>query len=189
MVAPGTVGVFNGKGTRNFFNFYPYGSQYLGAVSVTAIDTNGDGKYEIATGTGAGVPPHVKVFNDRMQTLASFYAFGVNYTAGINLSAGDLNNDGRQELIVATNGGVQATVKVFNPLNPAQVRQTSVFPGFTGKIDIGVVNYRNNGQLAIIVGAGPGAQPAVSILNGLNFAIIDAYFAFEESFRGGVSVA
>ena len=187
--APGTVGVFNGKGTRNFFNFYPYGSQYLGAVSVTAIDTNGDGKYEIATGTGAGVAPHVKVFNDRMQTLASFYAFGVNYTAGINLSAGDLNNDGRQELIVATNGGVQATVKVFNPLNPAQVRQTSVFPGFTGKIDIGVVNYRNNGQLAIIVGAGPGAQPAVSILNGLNFAIIDAYFAFEESFRGGVSVA
>lgn len=187
--APGTVGVFNGKGTRNFFNFYPYGSQYLGAVTVTAIDTNGDGKYEIATGTGAGVAPHVKVFNDRMQTLASFYAFSVNYTAGINLAAGDLNNDGRQELIVATNGGVQATVKVFNPLNPAQVRQTSVFPGFTGKIDIGVVNYRNNGQLAIVVGAGAGAQPAVSILNGLNFAIIDAYFAFEESFRGGVSVA
>lgn len=188
-VASGTVGVFNGKGTRNFFNFYPYGSQYHGAVSVTAIDTNGDGKYEIATGTGAGVAPHVKVFNDRIQTLASFYAFSVNYTAGINLAAGDLNNDGRQELIVATNGGTQATIRVFNPLNPTQVRQTAVFPGFTGKIDIGVVDYRSNGQLGIVVGAGPGAQPVVNILNGLNFAVIDAYFAFEESFRGGVSVA
>jgi hypothetical protein len=41
----------------------------------------------------------------------------------------------------------------------------------------------------MIVGAGAGSTPTVNILNGRSLAVIDAFFAFERDFKGGVSVA
>ena len=69
------------------------------------------------------------------------------------------------------------------------VTRKTVFPGFTGAANVGVVDYQDSGNLAVIVGAGASSTPTVNILNGRNLAVIDAFFAFERTFRGGVSVA
>ena len=130
--------------------------------------------------------------NNRVTAVSSFYAFSTSYRGGVTVSAGDLNGDGRQELIVGTGGGTQSEVKIFNlanSANPAMVSRKTVFPGFTGAANVGVVDYQDSGNLAVIVGAGASSTPTVNILNGRNLAVIDAFFAFERTFRGGVSVA
>jgi len=190
-----TVAAFNSTGSSRLVQFQPFGANFRAAVRVSTIDTSGGGQSDIVTAAGSGAVPVVRTYrygNNRVSVVSSFYAFNTSYRGGVTVSSGDLNGDGRQELIVGTGGGTQAEVRVYNlsnPANPALVSRKTVFPGFTGAANVGVVDYKDSGNLAMVVGAGAGSTPTVNILNGRSLAVIDAFFAFERNFRGGVSVA
>ncbi|MFM7540884.1 MAG: Ig-like domain-containing protein [Planctomycetota bacterium] len=195
MTGVATVAVFNSTGSTRLVQFQPFGASFRAAAQVSAIDTTGGGTSDIVTAAGSGGSPLVRTYrfsNNRVTMVSSFFAFSSAYRGGVTVAAGDLNGDGRQELIVGTGGGTQAEIRVYNlgnPANPVQTARKVVFAGFTGAANVGIVDYQNSGNLAIIVGAGPGSTPTVNILNGRNLAVIDAFFAFERDFRGGVSVA
>ena len=190
-----TVAAFNSTGSNRLVQFQPFGANFRAAVRISSIDTSGGGQSDIVTAAGSGGVPVVRTYrygNNRVTAVSSFYAFSTSYRGGVTVSAGDLNGDGRQELIVGTGGGTQSEVKIFNlanSANPTMVTRKTVFPGFTGAANVGVVDYQDSGNLAVIVGAGASSTPTVNILNGRNLAVIDAFFAFERTFRGGVSVA
>src|SRR5262249_25464390 len=75
---PGTV--FAGRSGMLVASFRAYSRGYLGGVSVAAGDVDGDGRAEIATASGAGVSPHVKLFVGATgQELSSFYAYDRAY--------------------------------------------------------------------------------------------------------------
>lgn len=63
------------------------------------------------------------------------------------------------------------------------------FPGFTGEIRVASADVNGDGVPDLIAGAGPNGGPRVRVLNGVNLTTIADIFAFEPSFRGGVSVA
>jgi hypothetical protein len=195
MTGVATVAVFNSTGSSRLVQFQPFGSSFRAAAQVSAIDTTGGGTSNIVTAAGPGGSPLVRTYrfsNNRVTMVSSFFAFSSAYRGGVTVAAGDLNGDGRQELIVGTGGGTQAEIRIYNlsnPANPVQTGRKVVFAGFTGAANVGIVDYQDSGNLAIIVGAGPGSTPTVNILNGRDLAVIDAFFAFERDFRGGVSVA
>jgi hypothetical protein len=45
-----------------------------------------------------------------------------------------------------------------------------------------------NGQVEILTGPGQGPPPLVNIFSGQSLALLDSFFAFDPSFRGGVFV-
>ena len=45
-----------------------------------------------------------------------------------------------------------------------------------------------NGKVEILTGPGPGPQPLVDVFSGQTLALLDSFFAFDPSFRGGVFV-
>ena len=62
-------------------------------------------------------------------------------------------------------------------------------PAFTGGVFVAVQDVNNDGILDIIASAGPGGGPEVRIFDGGSLNVLRSFFAYDQSFTGGVSVA
>ncbi len=98
--------------TRVIGGFLAYDERFTGGVSVAAADVDGDGRDEIVTGAGRGGGPHVRIFQPNGRAIGGFFAFDQKSRAGVAVAAGDLDGDGKAEIVTAAPGGLN--VKVWN---------------------------------------------------------------------------
>lgn len=131
-VAAGATGgshvkAFSGADQLTLLSFMAYNPDFTGGVYVATGDVNGDGLDDIITGAGQGGGPHVKAFNGQTSTqIASFFAFGPSSTGGVKVSAADLNNDGKDDILASlASGGAQ--VSAFDAVTLALIESFEAF--------------------------------------------------------------
>jgi hypothetical protein len=183
------------------FNAFP---GFNGSVSVAYGDLNGDGVKDIVAGAGPGGGPHVKVFDGLSgNEIASFYAYVANFRGGVNVAVGDLNGDGRLELITGAGADGGPHVKAFamnfsgGRATPQEVVSFFAYdPSFRGGVSVAAGDLNGDGAFDIITGAGAGGGPHVRAFGfGVPAPALGAprelasFFAYDPNFRGGVSVA
>ncbi len=96
------VRVFN-KDKAVMAQFFAYDQRFRGGVYVAMGDVDGDKTQEIVTGPGFGGGPHVRVWNDRAEVKRQFFAFDSKKRGGARVSVGDIDGDGRFEILAMTN--------------------------------------------------------------------------------------
>lgn len=94
---------------------------------------------------------------------------------------------GQQKLVVAT--GTPGTGEVVIHRADGTKSTVSPFPGFSGPIHTTSADMNGDGVPDIVAAAGVGGGPVVTVLDGATGNALRTFFAFDESFRGGVSVA
>ena len=171
--------------TASFFA-YP---GFAGGVRVAVGDVNGDGVGDIITGAGPGGAPHVKVFDGvSLAEIRSFLAY-TGFTGGIFVAAGDINGDGRADIITGTDSGTAAHVKVFDANTSAELRSFLPFGGaFTAGARVAAGRVNSDGIADIVVGTGPGGASQVTVFDGVSGALVHSFFPYS-GFTGGVFVA
>ena len=98
------VRVFNKDGVLINPGFFAYDKNFRGGVNVAVGDLNDDGLDEIITGPGTGGGPQVKVYNKEGALLnAGFFAYDAADRDGVEVSAADLDGDGKDEIIAIGN--------------------------------------------------------------------------------------
>jgi subtilisin-like proprotein convertase family protein len=183
----------------------PFGS-FTGGVRVALGDFDGDGNDELVTALGTGGLPRVVVWHLNSDgspgaALDSFLAFAPGFRGGVFVAAGDLDNDGRDELVVSTDTG-SGFVKVFSDtdhdgiLSDNLTDQFLPFGGFRGGVRVALGNTNNTGGEELIVAAGPGTAPIVKVYTDSNAnravsdnPVLEAFLAYPASYHGGVYVA
>ena len=158
---------------------------------MAAGDVNGDGRADIIVGAGEGngSSPQVKVFSgaDGTTLLQSFFAFAPSFTGGVRVAAGDVNGDGRADIITGAGpGGGQVVVYSGKDLSILK----NFFPfgaNYTGGVYVAAGDVNGDGLDDIIVGAGTGPS-RVTVFNSKDGSVHQDFFAFANS-TGGVRVA
>jgi uncharacterized repeat protein (TIGR01451 family) len=188
------VEVFSGVNLGLLGSFFAYASNFTGGVFVAGGDVNGDGKAEVITGAGAGGGPHVRVLTAAGTQLASFFAFDSSFTGGVRVAAGDVNGDGKADIITSRGPGDFPEVRVFNSPNAAKSPLGIVLdfnaydPAFAGGVFVASADLNGDGFADIITGAGPGGGPHVKAFSGKTGGVIASFFAYDPTFLGGVFV-
>jgi len=172
-------------------NFLAYPAFFRGGVFVAAGDVNGDGRADIIIGPDSGAPPLVRVFDGRTgNTLQSFFAYSPLFLGGVRVAAGDVNGDGRADIITGAGAGSSPHVKVFSGNNLDLLRSFFAYdPSFLGGVYVGAGDVNGDSSADIITGAGPGGGPHVKVFDGASLQLLQSFFAFDANFQGGVRVA
>jgi hypothetical protein len=172
------VRVFSGNGGALLGEFFAYASSFTGGVQVAAADVDGDGRAEIITGAGPGGGPHVRVFDtaDGQQLpgpAGSFFAYGPNFRGGVFVAAGDVDGDGRAEIITGAGATGGPHVRVIRASDGQQLASFFAYAAqFTGGVRVGVtdLNGDRRAELVLAPGAGAGLPVRITTLHGQNQA-------------------
>lgn len=187
--AGGHVKVFDGHTGAMVHSFFAFDPAFQGGVFVAAGDVTGDGIADIVVGADAGGGPHVKAFDGTsLALLQSFFAYDHAFVGGVSVAAGDVNGDGRADIITGTAAG-SSHVKVFDGSSSQVLASFLAYGSFQGGVYVAAGDVNGDGKADIITGAGPGAGPHVKAFDGTTNAALASFFAFDSGFTGGVRVA
>lgn len=146
-------------------NFRAYPRRMTGGVRVATGDVNGDGAADIITAPGAGGRALVEVFSGiDGHRLRRFRAFTGGFHAGVYVAAGDVDGDGKADIVVAAGEGGSPLVRVFSGANGSRIGQFHAWPGRRRLgVRVAAGDIDGDGRAEIATAGGPGAGANVTI--------------------------
>jgi hypothetical protein len=178
-------------------------------VRPATADINGDGVLDTILGTGPGVATNVRVVDGSTgKTLALFQPFEASFTGGVFVTAGDIDGDGKSEVVVSPDQGGGPLVAVYSGSKLAAGSGSGAelirFFGiedlaFRGGTRPALGDINGDRRADLVVSAGILGGPRIAIFDGATLfqiatggvtprRLIPDFFAFEDSLRNGAFV-
>ena len=225
------VKVFDGKTNAVLTDFFAFAPTFSNGIFVAVGDVNGDAVPDLIIGAGPGGGPEVRIVDGTKlgmvqangqispaALLADFYAFTPAFTGGVHVAAGDVNNDGRADIIIGAGAGGGPEVRVADAKKLAMIQANGQISGsallddffaynpvFTGGVYVACLEVVDAFQGIIdrihyiVTGAGAGGGPEVKVISGFvtlqangevaPVSLLSDFMAYAPSFTGGVTVA
>ena len=168
-------------------SFAPFDANFAGGVEVAAGNVDNAAAVEIVVAPESGMKPIVKIFDLAGNLKRQFLAYNETFTGGINLAVGDVDKDGKNEIITAPHKGLMPKIKIFDGTGKVKKDILAYGATFMGGVNISLADVDNNGQLDIITGAGPGGSAHVQAF-AYSGAKLVSFVAYSAGFSGGVEV-
>ncbi|QGJ71484.1 Hypothetical protein PBC10988_31890 [Planctomycetales bacterium 10988] len=147
----------------------------------------------IVTGTDAGGPATVRVFDPSGNELLSFMPYGA-FTGGVRVATGDINGDGILDIITAAGPGGGPHVQVFDSETGQLITGGlnnfyAYAPNVTTGVFVAVGDVNNDGYDDIITAPDAGGGPHLKVYDGLTGDVITEFYAYAPNVTVGVRIA
>jgi hypothetical protein len=184
------VRAFSGVDGARIMGFFAYEDAFTGGVLVASGDLNGDGRADVITSPYTGSQP-VKVFSgDGGAELRSFFPYGSAFAGGAFVATGDINADGKDDIITGAGRGGGPQVRVFNGEDGSRLASFFAYDSrFTGGVRVASADVDEDGRDDLITGAGIGGGPHLRTFHSPSLVRLSSSFAYANSFTGGIFVA
>jgi len=188
--APPEVRLLNATTGVTISRFLAFDGAFLGGVRVATGDLNRDDVPDLVVAAGPGGGPVVRAFSGRDGSeLATFFAYGADFSGGVHVATGDVNNDGYDDIVTGTGAGGAAQVSVFSGKDFSQVMSFFAYEtSFRGGVRVAAGDLNGDGFAEVITGAGASGGPHVQVFDKSGKST-GSFFAYDPSFKYGVFVA
>jgi autotransporter-associated beta strand protein len=205
---PTEVKVYNGKTQAVMFQINPFEAAFKGGVFLAAGSLTGEFGADLAISPDEGGGPRVRLFGgigagEAFQVADFFGIEDPNFRGGARVTMGDINGDGKADLVVAAGFGGGPRIAAFSGASffVSPDRPVKLFGDFLAFEDtlrngtfVAVGDVDGDGRAELIAGGGPGGGPRVSVFTGVdllrNVQTRQAdFFAGAPVNRGGVRLA
>ena len=140
-------------------------------------------------GPGSGGPSTVRMIDGSTgKEISSSNPFGNSFTGGIRVAAGDVNNDGTDDVIAGAGPGISTQVRVIDGKTGNTIYTINPFESsFTGGVFVAVGDIDKDGFDDIVITPDQGGGPRIKIISGKTGLDMRAdFFGIEDpNFRGG----
>lgn len=171
--------------------FFAYPLAMKAGVAVALGDIDGDGEDEVVTVPGSGAGAHVKIFTQNGILKNQFFAYHTSFRGGLRVALGDLNNDGKADIIITpikAQKGFEHDIRVFDG-NGILRTQFFAYPkkSTVKSSAIAVGDTDGDGSLEIITAPAQGAGE-VRVFSSIG-KLKSQFYPYTKGFANGVSVA
>jgi len=122
--------------------FFAYNPGFRGGVRVAVADIDSgtrNQQAEIITAAGPGGGPHIRIFDNYGNVRGQFFAYGKNFRGGVNITAGDADNDGINDIITGAGPGGAPHVRVFKPNTTLISSFYAYEEKFSGGVNVAII--------------------------------------------------
>jgi hypothetical protein len=167
-------------------------------------DVNGDGFVDTVFVTAPGPEATVQIRDGKsggvLLAPTKIYP-GENFKLGANVAVGDIDGDGKADVVITPDVGGGPRVQVFKFLAGTLVSFNSFFsypddPGYSGGLRVALGDVNGDGFLDIVVAAAQGGGPRVTVFDGKGAfvpqttpPVLANFFAYEDTLRDGAFIA
>jgi subtilisin family serine protease len=177
----------NGALIDEFPALYPFYT--LGGAPAVG-DVNGDGINDIVISALRG-PSVVQVFTGPgFSRERSFLAFDEDFIGGATVAVGDINSDGRGDIIVGSGSGMESVVRVFDFTTLNVLREFMPYDAtYRGGVAVAAGDYTGDGIDDIITAQQRRGEGLVRVFDGASGALVTSFQAFNSPRYAPVFVA
>lgn len=168
--------------------FIPFDQGFAGPLSLAVGNVLGDEAASIVVTPREERGGMIKVYRWTGQVRnTGFLPFGAKFKGGVYLALGDLDGDGRAEIVVGPSRG-KPEVRIFRG-DDTLVRKFGVGSASQGfGVPVAVAKLTSHDTMAIITGTGFGARPEIRLYSPTG-TLINKFAAFDSIAKTGVRVA
>lgn len=153
--APPQVRTFNMRGAE-LRRWSVYNPSFGGGVRTAIGDLNGDGLREIVTAAGPGGGPHIRIWKtDGTIWGGGFFAFDPTAAGGVSVAVGDIDGDGKDEVVAGSGLGAIPKVRVFDGRGILKSEFTLGSKPLPGGLQVAASDTDGDGRADIVVAGLP----------------------------------
>ncbi len=166
----------------------PY-ENFGGGANIAAGNLDGDTGIEYVTGAGPGGGPLVKVMERDGKVNKQFFAYTENFTGGVDVAVGDIDDNGKLEIITSTGTGGGPHVKVFKPDGTLIKEFFAYASNFYGGVRVSTADLDSDGQWEIVTAPASKGGPHIKIWDAEKGTVVKELMAYPENVTTGFDVA